>query len=153
MVTRGKRCMNFCSVVIISSFHDKETKRQFLKKISRIVSFSQSLTNSLATACTSVIDDVSVFHLLLSRSNAVASIADQNGALPLHLACQNQLLPSVVRLIVQAYPRAIEVKDRQGNTPKDITMLLANGQRRDDILQVLRLASRYVKRWKRTIRH
>lgn len=122
---------------------DKDAKRQFLKK----KSLSRSLTNSLATACTSVIDDVSVFHLLLSKTTAVASIADQNGALPLHLACQNQLLPSVVRLIVQAYPQAIDVKDRQGNTPKDITLLLARGKRRDDFLQILRVASRYDKRW------
>ena len=115
-------------------------------RVCLISPLSLLLANSLAIACTSLIDDVSIFRLLLSRSNAVAGIADQNGALPLHLACQNQLSPSVVQLLVQAYPQAIEVEDRQGFTPKDITLLLTDGKRRNDLLQLFGAASRYVKR-------
>mmetsp|Transcript_33291 Transcript_33291/g.67185 ORF Transcript_33291/g.67185 Transcript_33291/m.67185 type:complete len:470 (-) Transcript_33291:258-1667(-) len=93
---------------------------------------------SLAIACMSPLHE-SVFEVLLSRSRAVASVADKHGALPLHLACINysQLSPSIVKSLIEAYPQAIEARDKEGRTPFDIACLVIDTAQRTELQQIL----------------
>ena len=93
---------------------------------------------SLAIACMSPLDE-SVFEVLLSRSRAVASVADSHGALPLHLACHNyaQLSPSIVKHLIEAYPQAIVARDKEGRTPADIASLVIDTAQREELQRIL----------------
>ena len=102
---------------------------------------------SLAIACMSPLHE-SVFEVLLSRSKAVASVADKHGALPLHLACINysQLSPSIVKGLIEAYPQALEARDEEGRTPSDIACLVIDSAQRIELQQILSetISPRYV---------
>lgn len=46
-----------------------------------------------------------------------ASVADDQGCLPLHYACGNNAPPGVVSLLVKAFPGAVAKKDNAGQLP------------------------------------
>ena len=57
--------------------------------------------------------------LLLRAFPAAAQERDPDGCLPLHLLGENEAQPSLdfVRLLVDAFPQALSIKDRTGRTP------------------------------------
>ena len=60
-----------------------------------------------------------VLLFLLKRDKGAVSTPINDGRLPLHLACKRKALASV-KLLFDAHPDGIFVRDRHGNTPVDI---------------------------------
>eukprot|EP00549_Striatella_unipunctata_P005778 CAMPEP_0118715786 /NCGR_PEP_ID=MMETSP0800-20121206/27098_1 /TAXON_ID=210618 ORGANISM="Striatella unipunctata, Strain CCMP2910" /NCGR_SAMPLE_ID=MMETSP0800 /ASSEMBLY_ACC=CAM_ASM_000638 /LENGTH=275 /DNA_ID=CAMNT_0006622053 /DNA_START=154 /DNA_END=978 /DNA_ORIENTATION=- len=75
--------------------------------------------------------DSLVTRLLIEIAPNLAAEADCNGQMPLHLACQCLALPATedkpalkdiqrsIRMLVQAFPKALNHEDKRGNTPLD----------------------------------
>ena len=71
------------------------------------------------------------------NSNAGAiSIADANGALPLHLAAEFGTL-EVVQFICQTYPKAVQIKDSEGLLPMDYAGRRNDNSNKIEILRYL----------------
>lgn len=60
--------------------------------------------------------------LLLSRYPEGATVRNQYGSLPLHMAASNQALPEVVRLLIDSYPDALHLQNDDGMTPLDLAL-------------------------------
>ena len=61
---------------------------------------------------------VTVVEILLRAFPAAATLKDDQGMLPLHLACRNAPVNfEVLEELLTAYPAAVYVKDRKGRTP------------------------------------
>ena len=46
-----------------------------------------------------------------------AEVQDENGELPLHLACQDDLSADVIRMLLRIYPNAAKIKNKNGELP------------------------------------
>jgi len=60
--------------------------------------------------------------LLLSRYPEGATVRNQYGSLPLHMAASNQASPEVVRLLIDSYPDALHLQNDDGMTPLDLAL-------------------------------
>ena len=60
--------------------------------------------------------------ILLSRHPEGATIRNQYGSLPLHLAASNQASPEVVRLLIDSYSDALHLQNDDGMTPLDLAL-------------------------------
>jgi len=75
--------------------------------------------------------------LFILKETKYAMQKDASGKLPLHHACKNNYSADLISLLIQAYPKSINVKDRRGRKPgyyypsanctKDIMELLQGG--------------------------
>lgn len=82
--------------------------------------------------------------LLILKETKYAMQKDANGKLPLHLACKNVYSANLIHLLIQAYPKSINVKDKRGRKPsyyypsahstKDIIALLQGGNQGEKAL-------------------
>ena len=68
--------------------------------------------------------------LLLGKYPEGATVRNQYGSLPLHMAASNQASPEVVRLLINAYPDALHLQNDDGMTPLDLA--LADGESASD---------------------
>jgi len=69
--------------------------------------------------------------VLLSRHPEGATVRNQYGSLPLHMAASNRATPEVVKLLIDAYPDALHLQNDDGMTPLDLVMAdktMANDQ-------------------------
>jgi ankyrin repeat protein len=73
--------------------------------------------------------------LLLSRYPEGATVRNQYGSLPLHMAASNQASQEVVRLLIDAYPDALHLQNDDGMTPLDLA--LADESASDAVLALL----------------
>lgn len=73
--------------------------------------------------------------LLLARYPEGATVRNQYGSLPLHMAASNQAPPEVVRLLIDAYPDALHLQNDDGMTPLDLA--LADESASDAVLALL----------------
>jgi stage V sporulation protein K len=60
--------------------------------------------------------------LLLSRYPEGATVRNQYGSLPLHMAASNQASQEVVRLLIDAYADALHLQNDDGMTPLDLAL-------------------------------
>lgn len=60
--------------------------------------------------------------LLLSRFPEGATVRNQYGSLPLHMAASNQASADVVRLLIDSYPDALHLQNDDGMTPLDLAL-------------------------------
>jgi len=65
---------------------------------------------------------VETMELLLSRHPEGATVRNQYGSLPLHMAASNQATPEVVRLLIDNYPDALHLQNDDGMTPLDLAL-------------------------------
>ena len=65
---------------------------------------------------------VETVELLLSRHPEGATVRNQYGSLPLHMAASNQAAPEVVRLLIDSYPDALHLQNDDGMTPLDLAL-------------------------------
>lgn len=73
--------------------------------------------------------------LLLARYPEGATVRNQYGSLPLHMAASNQAPPEVVRLLIDSYPDALHLQNDDGMTPLDLA--LADESASDAVLALL----------------
>jgi stage V sporulation protein K len=74
---------------------------------------------------------IEAVEILLSRHPEGATVRNQYGSLPLHMAAANRAVPEVVKLLVDAYPDALHLQNDDGMTPLDLAMAdetMANDQ-------------------------
>jgi hypothetical protein len=60
--------------------------------------------------------------LLLMRYPEGATVRNQYGSLPLHMAASNQASPEVVRLLIDSYPDALHLQNDDGMTPLELAL-------------------------------
>lgn len=60
--------------------------------------------------------------LLLARFPEGATMRNQYGSLPLHMAASNQATSEVVRLLIDSYPDALHLQNDDGMTPLDLAL-------------------------------
>lgn len=60
--------------------------------------------------------------VLLLRHPEGATVRNQYGSLPLHMAASNRASPEVVKLLIDAYPDALHLQNDDGMTPLDLAM-------------------------------
>lgn len=65
---------------------------------------------------------VDTIELLLSRYPEGATVRNQYGSLPLHMAASNQASPDAVKLLIDAYPDALHLQNDDGMTPLDLAL-------------------------------
>ena len=65
---------------------------------------------------------VETVELLLSRYPEGATVRNQYGSLPLHMAASNQASAEVVRLLIDSYPDALHLQNDDGMTPLDLAL-------------------------------
>lgn len=65
---------------------------------------------------------VETIELLLSRHPEGATVRNQYGSLPLHMAASNQASAEVVRILIDAYPDALHLQNDDGMTPLDLAL-------------------------------
>lgn len=65
---------------------------------------------------------VETVELLLGRYPEGATVRNQYGSLPLHMAASNQASPEVVRLLIDSYPDALHLQNDDGMTPLDLAL-------------------------------
>ena len=66
---------------------------------------------------------VETVELLLSRYPEGATVRNQYGSLPLHMAASNQASPEVVRLLIDSsYPDALHLQNDGRTTPLDLAL-------------------------------
>lgn len=65
---------------------------------------------------------VEAVEILLARYPEGATVRNQYGSLPLHMAASNQATPEVVRLLISAYPDALHLQNDDGMTPLDLAL-------------------------------
>jgi ankyrin repeat protein len=65
---------------------------------------------------------VETIELLLSRYPEGATVRNQYGSLPLHMASSNQASPEAVRLLIDSYPDALHLQNDDGMTPLDLSL-------------------------------
>ena len=65
---------------------------------------------------------VDTVELLLSRHPEGATVRNQYGSLPLHMAASNQATPEVIRILIDAYPDALHLQNDDGMTPLDLAL-------------------------------
>lgn len=65
---------------------------------------------------------VETVQLLLARYPEGATIRNQYGSLPLHMAASNQGTADVIRLLIDAYPDALHLQNDDGMTPLDLAV-------------------------------
>ncbi len=65
---------------------------------------------------------VDTIELLLSRYPEGATVRNQYGSLPLHMAASNQASPEAVKLLIDAYPDALHLQNDDGMTPLDLAL-------------------------------
>ena len=65
---------------------------------------------------------VETVELLLSRHPEGATVRNQYGSLPLHMAASNQASPEVIRILIDAYPDALHLQNDDGMTPLDLVL-------------------------------
>jgi ATPase family associated with various cellular activities (AAA)/Ankyrin repeats (3 copies) len=65
---------------------------------------------------------VETIHLLLSRYPEGATVRNQYGSLPLHMAASNQASTEIVRLLIDSYPDALHLQNDDGMTPLDLAL-------------------------------
>jgi len=73
--------------------------------------------------------------LLLARYPEGATVRNQYGSLPLHMAASNQASQEVVRLLIDSYPDALHLQNDDGMTPLDLA--LADESASDSVLALL----------------
>ena len=78
---------------------------------------------------------VETMELLIARYPEGATVRNQYGSLPLHMAASNQASPEVVRLLIDAYPDALHLQNDDGMTPLDLA--LADESASDAVLALL----------------
>jgi len=78
---------------------------------------------------------VETVELLLARYPEGATVRNQYGSLPLHMAASNQASQEVVRLLIDAYPDALHLQNDDGMTPLDLA--LADESASDSVLALL----------------
>lgn len=68
-----------------------------------------------------------------------AQIRDQNGRLPLHVACTNEsyMSASMVRMLLHKNPAAAQASDRNGLLPLHLCLMYNNGDSAYDIIDLL----------------
>lgn len=65
---------------------------------------------------------VDTIELLLSRYPEGATVRNQYGSLPLHMAASNQASHDAVKLLIDAYPDALHLQNDDGMTPLDLAL-------------------------------
>lgn len=60
--------------------------------------------------------------LLLQHYAEGATVRNQYGSLPLHMAASNQASVEVVKLLIEAYPDALHLQNDDGMTPLDLAL-------------------------------
>ena len=65
---------------------------------------------------------VETVEVLLVRHPEGATVRNQYGSLPLHMAASNRASPEVVKLLIDAYPDALHLQNDDGMTPLDLAM-------------------------------
>jgi len=78
---------------------------------------------------------VETVELLLARYPEGATVRNQYGSLPLHMAASNQASQEVVRLLIDSYPDALHLQNDDGMTPLDLA--LADESASDSVLALL----------------
>ena len=73
--------------------------------------------------------------LLLMRYPEGATVRNQYGSLPLHMAASNQASPEVVRLLIDSYPDALHLQNDDGMTPLELA--LADDSANDAVVAML----------------
>ena len=61
---------------------------------------------------------------------------DDQGMLPIHLACRNGASRGVVMTLLNAYPKSINVKDKKGRTPLNLVEN-SNSQNKDVVIEAM----------------
>lgn len=65
---------------------------------------------------------VDTLEVLLSRYQEGATVRNQYGSLPLHMAASNQATPEAIKLLIEAYPDALHLQNDDGMTPLDLAL-------------------------------
>lgn len=65
---------------------------------------------------------VETVEILLSRYPEGATVRNQYGSLPLHMAASNQASPETVKLLIDSYPDALHLQNDDGMTPLDLAL-------------------------------
>lgn len=60
--------------------------------------------------------------ILLSRYPEGATVRNQYGSLPLHMAASNQASAEIIRMLIDAYPDALHLQNDDGMTPLDLAL-------------------------------
>lgn len=79
-----------------------------------------------------------VIELLHSMGNKEISSQDKSKNLPLHTALQGGCSVECANYLIQAYPPALHVKNKNGMTPLDVTLKFANCSK--EVLHLLKLS-------------
>jgi ankyrin repeat protein len=76
---------------------------------------------------------------MLFAYQLATQIKDQNGRLPLHIACTNEsyMSASIVRMLLQKNPTAAQASDRKGLLPLHLCLMHNNGDSAYDIIDLL----------------
>jgi 26S proteasome non-ATPase regulatory subunit 10 len=62
---------------------------------------------------------------------------DDQGMLPIHLACRNGASKGVILTLLQAFPEALDVRDRKARLPVDLVQA-SNSQNKENVLAAIR---------------
>jgi ankyrin repeat protein len=65
---------------------------------------------------------IETVEVLLVRHPEGATVRNQYGSLPLHMAASNRATPEVVKLLIDTYPDALHLQNDDGMTPLDLAM-------------------------------
>ena len=80
---------------------------------------------------------LSLIEALIEVYSQGPQMKDDQGMLPLHLACRNGASKHVVLKMAASYPDGIHVRDRKGRSPFDLVEGSSSANR-DDVLMALR---------------